>query len=147
MVYGNWTRGVRSGGYNVRNTSTSIPPGPYDPEVQDAFEVGWKSTWFNRRLRFNSALFYDTVKKLQRDVNQTDRVVGIVQVTRNTADATIQGFEIELAGALTDELVLYAKPVIPTEDTIRFSSIWTAEVSARPIFTLPFRDCRDGVMR
>ena len=108
MVYGSWTRGVRSGGYNVRNTSTSVPPGPYDPELQDAFEVGWKSTWFERRLRFNTALFHNTIKKLQRDVNQLDPVVGIVQVTRNTADATIQGFEIELAGALTNELVLYA---------------------------------------
>jgi iron complex outermembrane receptor protein len=108
MVYGNWARGVRSGGYNVRNTSATIPPGPYDPEKQDAFEVGWKSTWFERRLRFNTALFHDTVKKLQRDINTPDPMAGIVQVTRNTADATFQGFEIELAGALSDELVLYA---------------------------------------
>jgi iron complex outermembrane receptor protein len=35
-------------------------------------------------------------------------VVGVVQVTRNTANATIQGFELEVAGAPTDELVLYA---------------------------------------
>jgi iron complex outermembrane receptor protein len=38
----------------------------------------------------------------------TDPVVGVVQVTRNTANATIQGFELEIAGAPIDELVLYA---------------------------------------
>jgi iron complex outermembrane receptor protein len=45
LVYGHWTRGVRSGGYNVRNTSFTVPPGPYGPELQDAFEVGMKSEW------------------------------------------------------------------------------------------------------
>jgi len=108
LVYGNWTRGVRSGGYNVRNTSTSVPPGPYDPELQDAFELGIKSSWFGDRLHANAALFYDKIKKMQRDVNLIDPIVAVVQVTRNTADATIQGFEIELAGAVSDELVLRA---------------------------------------
>jgi iron complex outermembrane receptor protein len=108
LVYGNWARGVRSGGYNVRNASTSVPPGPYDPETQDAFELGVKSSWLENRLHANGALFYDTIKGLQRDVNQVDPVVAVVQVTRNTADATIQGFELELTGAVTDELVLRA---------------------------------------
>ena len=108
LVYGHWARGVRSGGYNVRNTSTSVPPGPYDPELQDAFELGAKSSWFENRLYANAALFYDTIKGLQRDVNQIDPVVAVVQVTRNTADVTIKGFELELAGAVTNELVLRA---------------------------------------
>lgn len=108
FVYGTWTQGVRSGGYNVRSSSFTIAPGPYDPELQDAFEIGLKSDWFENRLRFNSALFYSSIKDMQRDVNQTDPVAGIVQVTTNTADATIQGFEIELLGALTEELVLNA---------------------------------------
>ena len=108
LVYGDWARGVRSGGYNVRNTSTSVPPGPYDPETQDAFELGVKSSWFEDRLHANGALFYDQINKMQRDVNLLDPVVAVVQVTRNTADATIQGFELEVTGAVTDELVLRA---------------------------------------
>ena len=108
LVYGYWAQGVRSGGYNVRNTSNSVPPGPYDPELQDAFEIGVKSSWFENRLHANAALFYDKIENMQRDVNQTDSVAAVVQVTRNTADATIKGFELELAGAVTDELVLRA---------------------------------------
>jgi iron complex outermembrane receptor protein len=108
LLYGHWSRGVRSGGYNVRNTSFVVSPGPYGPELQDAFEVGLKSDWLNNRLRINAAAFYNTIEDIQRDINQTDPVVGVVQVTRNTADATIKGFELELAGAPTDELVLFA---------------------------------------
>jgi iron complex outermembrane receptor protein len=108
LVYGHWVRGVRSGGYNVRNASTSIPPGPYDPEYQDAFELGMKASWFENRLYVNAALFSDKIRNMQRDVNQTDPVVAVVQVTRNTADATIRGFELELAGAASDELTVRA---------------------------------------
>jgi iron complex outermembrane receptor protein len=108
LVYGQWSRGVRAGGYNVRNTSFVVPPGPYDPERQDAFEVGLKSDWLDKHLQVNAAAFYDKIKDIQRDINLTDPIVGVVQVTRNTADATIKGFELELAGAPTDELVLFA---------------------------------------
>jgi iron complex outermembrane receptor protein len=108
FVYGHWARGVRSGGYNVRNTSRTIAPGPYDPELQDAFELGLKSDWFDSRLRANGTVFYDTIRSMQRDVYLTDPIVASVQVTRNTADATIKGFEIELAGVVAGEWVLFA---------------------------------------
>jgi iron complex outermembrane receptor protein len=108
LVYGNWARGVRSGGYNVRNTSFVVPPGPYGQEIQDAFELGAKSDWFDGRLRANGAVFYNTIEDLQRDVNLPDPVVGVVQVTRNTADATIRGAELELLGAVTDSLIVSA---------------------------------------
>jgi len=108
LAYANWTRGVRSGGYNVRNASFTIAPGPYGPETQDSFELGVKSDWLNRRLRANADLFYNTIRNLQRDVNFTDPVVGVVQVTKNTADAILKGFEIESEAAITDELVLNA---------------------------------------
>ena len=108
FVYGHWARGVRSGGYNVRNASRTIPPGPYDPELQDAFELGLKSDWFDNRLLANGTVFYNTIRSMQRDVFLTDPIVASVQVTRNTADATIKGFELELAGVVADEWVLSA---------------------------------------
>jgi iron complex outermembrane receptor protein len=58
-------------------------------------------------VRINAAAFC-SIDDIQRDINQPDPVVGVVQVTRNTADATIKGFELEIAGAPTDELVLFA---------------------------------------
>ena len=38
-VYGHWTKGVRSGGYNFRNGNQLIPPGPTDEEIVDPFEL------------------------------------------------------------------------------------------------------------
>jgi iron complex outermembrane receptor protein len=107
LIYGHWTRGVRSGGYNVRNVSTTIPPGPYDPELQNAFELGVKSDWLDDGLRLNGAVFYSEIESMQRDVSLPDPVAATVQVTRNTADATISGFEVELVGAITDEWLVF----------------------------------------
>ena len=42
QVYGEYTRGFRSGGYNLRNTSPTASPGPFDEEAQDAVEIGLK---------------------------------------------------------------------------------------------------------
>ena len=108
FLYGHWARGVRSGGYNVRNASRTIPPGPYDPELQDAFELGLKSDWFDNRLRANGTVFYNKIRSMQRDVFLTDPIVASVQVTRNTADATITGFELEIVGRVDEDWVLFA---------------------------------------
>ena len=108
FLYGHWARGVRSGGYNVRSASFTIPPGPYGHELQDAFELGLKSDWFDNRLIANGTVFYNTIQGMQRDVFLADPIVVSVQVTRNTAHATIKGFEMELAGVVADEWVLSA---------------------------------------
>ncbi|GIK49471.1 MAG: TonB-dependent receptor [Alphaproteobacteria bacterium] len=106
MVYGHWSQGVRSGGYNVRSTSLTFAPGPYDPEYQDAYELGIKSDWFDGRLRANLAVFQNRFEGMQRDINQADPLSGVVQLTRNTADATINGAELEIAWAPIDNLVI-----------------------------------------
>ncbi|HEX7782619.1 MAG TPA: TonB-dependent receptor [Sphingobium sp.] len=106
QFYGYWTRGNRSGGYNFRNINPRVPPGPIDQETQDAFEVGFKSDWFDRRLRLNGALFLSNLKNLQRDINLPNPVTGNAQVIRNTADARIQGVELEIVARPIPNLVL-----------------------------------------
>lgn len=108
QIYGSYNRGVRSGGYNVRNTALTVSPGPYDQEDQDAFEVGIKSDWFDRRLRLNAATFYNKLKNLQRDVVTSDPLVGIVQVTRNVGTAEIYGAEVEVTAIPAPGLTLTA---------------------------------------
>jgi len=103
-VYGFWTRGFRSGGYNFRNTSPTAVPGPTDQEVQDAFEIGVKTEHFEDRLRFNTAFFFNTLDDLQREVIVPDATTGVVQVIRNTADGEIYGVEIDAVLQATDRL-------------------------------------------
>jgi len=92
QVYGLYTRGFRSGGYNLRNTDPSVPPGPFDQEVQDSFELGVKQQF--GRNRINVAGFYNRIKDLQREI-VLPGPLGASQVIRNTADATIKGIEAE----------------------------------------------------
>ena len=77
-VYAHYTKGFRSGGYNLRNTS-SAPPGPFDEEEQDSFEVGLKSEPADRRARFNLALYHNRIYGMQRQVTRADVVTGGVR--------------------------------------------------------------------
>ena len=103
QVYGLYTRGFRSGGYNLRNTDLGVPPGPFDQEVQDSFEIGTKKQF--GRSRLNLAAFHNRMKDLQREINLPGPL-GVSQVIRNTADATIQGVEAEGQFFILPNLVL-----------------------------------------
>ena len=107
LLYGHWTRGVRSGGYNLRNTSFNPAdiPGPFDEETVDSFEIGYKSQQDWGRL--NVAAFYNTIEDMQREINLPGPI-GVIQLIRNTADATITGMEVDGAFSLTDSFVLLA---------------------------------------
>jgi len=103
QLYGFYTRGFRSGGYNLRNTDPTASPGPFDQETQDSFEVGVKTDLLEGRVRLNAAVFYNTIEDMQREVNEA-AATGVVQIIRNTADATIQGFDLEGRFFVTDSL-------------------------------------------
>ena len=107
QLYGHWTRGFRSGGYNMRNTSSdpAAIPGPFDEEQQDVFEVGMKSAVLNRKIRFGIAGFVTLMNDLQREVNIPGDA-GVVQIIRNTADATLAGVEAEATIVFTPKFVV-----------------------------------------
>ncbi|WP_170150138.1 TonB-dependent receptor [Parahaliea mediterranea] len=106
QIYAHWSRGFRSGGYNLRNTDPAFSPGPFDEEQVDSYEIGYKSTHDWGRL--NAAVFYTDIGDMQREVNITNQVSGVVQIIDNTADASIYGIELDGAFPLTDGLVLTA---------------------------------------
>lgn len=89
-LYGSWTRGFRSGGYNVRNSTG--PAGPYEPENVDAYEVGMKTQFLDRRLTLNLAAYRNEFSDLQRQTLDSQAR----QRTLNAADASIMGLEGEL---------------------------------------------------
>ena len=97
MVYGAFTQGFKSGGYNT----TACDGVPFNPEKVDAFELGFKSEWFNKRLRLNLAAFYYSFSDIQ--VQQIDLVITVIA---NAAKATIKGAELEAQFALFEWLML-----------------------------------------
>ncbi len=122
-IYGHWSRGFRSGGYNLRNTAGDLvnnPPGPFDEEQVDSFEIGFKTRVGRGRL--NGAVFYNQIDDMQREVNLADPVSAVVQVIKNTADADILGLEVDGVFGLTDATALIASIgyIDPEYSTVRF---------------------------
>ena len=90
LVYAHWTRGFRSGGYNLRDTFLNLrrtlpavqvaqlealglevprdlDAQAFDEERIDNFEIGLKKT-FGTRARVNAAFFYNFIDDMQREL-------------------------------------------------------------------------------
>lgn len=108
FVYANYSQGTRSGGYNMRNTSfnPADTPGPFDQETVDSIELGYKSSFGGRGI-LNAAVFYSQIDDMQREINLPGPI-GVIQLVRNTAEATIMGLEVDATWGLTDNLVAIA---------------------------------------
>ncbi len=94
MVYGSYSRGFKSGIFNVFSPAGDS----VDPETLDSFEIGFKSE-FSNRFRLNGAAFYYDYKDLQL-TSQT----GGTSVLRNAAKARSKGFELEASWFASDIL-------------------------------------------
>jgi iron complex outermembrane receptor protein len=63
MAYGQWSTGFRGGGINARPLFSN-QRGIFQPETLNAYELGLKTTFFDRRVRVNVAAFlnkYDDI--------------------------------------------------------------------------------------
>jgi outer membrane receptor protein involved in Fe transport len=60
LVYFTYSTGYRPGGVN---RSGAFPP--YSADSLTNYEVGWKSSWLDRSLFFNGALYYEQFDKFQ----------------------------------------------------------------------------------
>lgn len=115
-VHAGWSRGHRSGGYNLRITqpaafeqvAAEIGSPAFDAERVDTFELGanWQSA--DGRLQARGAVFWTEVDGMQREVNVPSATSGLAQSVYNTADARIRGGEVELAARLVRGLSLGA---------------------------------------
>jgi len=112
QVYGHWSRGYRSGGYNFRITNVAVfnraflatNSLSFDEEKVDNYEIGAKFQTDDRSFTLNVAGYITTVGNMQREVNLADPGAGVVQNILNTADATIKGFEAEARMRVSESL-------------------------------------------
>ncbi|MFD0847087.1 TonB-dependent receptor [Sphingosinicella xenopeptidilytica] len=108
MAYASYSRGFQSGAFNA--TDSGAPP--VDPEILDAYEVGLKSEFLDRRLQINAAAFYYDFQDLQVQVN--DSVGGAAASFQNAGAARVKGAELSVvalpvAGLQLDASVSYLK--------------------------------------
>ncbi len=110
MAYFTYSSGYRAGGFNGRVDSISTASTPYDEETVDNFEIGYKSEWFDNRLRWNAAIFYMAYDNKQEELQLPSATSGTGQKTLvvNASDATISGVEMEFLAVPVEGLQIRA---------------------------------------
>jgi iron complex outermembrane receptor protein len=104
MVYVQTATGYKGGGVNPR---PFIPPQtlPFNPETLTGYEAGFKSSLFDRTLRFNLAAFYNNYKDIQLTLSQCLGIVGLpCALPSNVGSAHVKGLEMEFEAHPTDGL-------------------------------------------
>jgi outer membrane receptor protein involved in Fe transport len=86
LVYATVSRGFRPGGINRRGT---LPP--YAADFIDNYEIGFKTSWLDKRLRLNAAVYQLDWTDIQLSFLGEN---GLSEV-RNAGDARIRGVEFD----------------------------------------------------
>lgn len=106
MYFASYATGLKAGGFNGRsNNIRSI--GPYAEETVDAYEIGLKSDWLERRLRLNATGFFNIYDQLQVEVIVPSTAgSGQETIVSNAGKARTYGLELEMAALPTAQLSL-----------------------------------------
>jgi len=106
-VFFRYAHGFRSGGFNTGLSTSLAQLTTVNPEQLDAYEIGLKSEWFNRRLTANANVFYYDYSDIQVNLLTVNNGVLTTALT-NGAKGKVKGAELELEGQPTDYLHLRA---------------------------------------
>jgi len=101
-LYGSVSRGYKAGGFNLdRNFDGYVQTGPntftitydtgFDPELVTAYELGLKTTFFDRALIANLAFFHNDFENFQLNTFN-----GVSFQLATIPEVTTQGFEFDL---------------------------------------------------
>jgi iron complex outermembrane receptor protein len=99
LLYATWSKGFRPGGVN-RTEAAGV--GPYQADFLTNYEVGWKTQWLDRRLRWNGAVFWEDWKNFQFSFLGPNSLT----IIENGGSARIKGIENEIEFAATNNLTL-----------------------------------------
>lgn len=113
FAYATYARGYKGGGFNDQIGGFAAFGGDVNafreaaratrPEFADSYEAGFKSQFFDNRLRFNLTGFHVKYSDLQKQLNVPITVNGAanqVTVFVNAASATVNGAELETSAVL-----------------------------------------------
>lgn len=107
-LYARLARGYRSGGFNARQNTSSIPLTPFNKETIWSYELGIK-TQFNNRVRLNAAVFYNEYKdQLVTLPVPVGEGQSFGNITVNAGKTRYYGAEIEGRFVVDDHLSLDA---------------------------------------
>jgi iron complex outermembrane receptor protein len=93
LLYASYSEGFKAGGFNGRPLS----PGEltsFDPEILDAYELGFKSD-VSDWLRLNGAVFFNQYQDIQLTAAVPDETGNLIVTVDNAAEAEVFGVEVE----------------------------------------------------
>lgn len=103
LIYASYSRGYRAGTYNGLAYGSANQVYFVPPETVNAYELGFKTRWFDNRLQINGAFFYYDYKGQQGQVVDASATANLISL-----DGELKGLEIEAQLAVTDRLRLNA---------------------------------------
>ena len=110
MTYFTWSEGFKSGGFDQRFAAPRFDavtgeqrPTRFTPETVTQYEIGFKSQWFDDKLRLNAAGFITDYENLQLVIREIFN-----PITFNGGTADLAGFEVEAVIVPTSELIITA---------------------------------------
>ena len=118
FVYGSVSTGYKSGGFGASNAATWDSLESYDNEEVISYELGLKSSWFDRAVQFNSAIFRYDYDDKQVSALILDPVFGTLSKILNAPKAEVNGAEVEVNWYPTDNaLVRLSSAYLDTQYT------------------------------
>lgn len=130
LVYATFSTGFRSGGYNAPQVSVPI----FKAETLENYELGFKTSWADRKVTLNGAIFQTDVKNYQFFYVDA---ASASQIIDNIAKVRIRGAELELNARPARGLDLSAAIGI-IDSNIRKSIQFPADQGNKAPRTVPF---------
>ncbi len=93
LAYATVSTGFKGGGFQNDAPNAFAAATPYDPETVTNYEGGFKSEFWDHRMRINVSAFYMKYKNLQ--VQQTSAAC-LCNIINNASSASIKGIEGEI---------------------------------------------------
>jgi iron complex outermembrane receptor protein len=133
LVYAKASKGFRSGGQNLRaadlpGASAGAAFVPFQPEIAREEEIGLKSEFFDRRVRFNLAAFYNEVSNIQRTsllVNSSGTQTATI--VTNAGKARFYGGEAELTAQVFEGFTLSGTAALTEPKYLSYIDTQTGE--------------------
>jgi outer membrane receptor protein involved in Fe transport len=108
MLFAVYAKGFKPGGLNGATALANGRPDDvfFDQETSVNYEIGMKSTWFDRRVLANVSIFRIDVEDMQLTTPIVNAMGAVTSLSTNQGSGKINGLELEAQFRATESLTL-----------------------------------------
>jgi outer membrane receptor protein involved in Fe transport len=145
LAYYTYSQGFRPGGINSAieqllpdqngNPRYQVPE-TYASDLVTNNEIGWKTEWFDHRVRFNGALYEERWSNVQTYLFCPQCGLGIIPFTVNGPDYRVRGVELQLVAQPTKGLTVQGSAAWNSSELLNSPQL-IANIPTSPEFGQP----------